>query len=609
MRRPSVALLLLLAAWAASPAEEISVTASADAARIGENDTLTLAIEVRGNSLPSVAEPALTGLADFTIASGPSSSSSTQMVWDRGGATITSVRRYSWALLPKRRGTLTIPSFPVVVGAATHRTREITVEVVAGSAKREGGSGGLQQGPFGAVRPGRRGEPAGDVFVEAVLDRKEAYVGEQVLLTYRIYTQLELTSLPQPRQLPALTGFWVEEIPVDPRSTISRKILRGKEYAEITLMKKAIFATRSGELPIEETIFEIMVRAPETDDPFAGFFQNARPLYRRTTPLALKVLPLPEAGRPESFQGAVGSFRLSVSADRTEAQVNEAVGLKVEVEGDGNLKTLGDPVLPEIPDCRRFDPKVEEQKRAVGDRVEGTRTWSYVLVPLAAGDRTIAPVRFAYFDPAARAYKELSGPPLRIRVSRGSAIAGGAEAGGVRREVVAMRRDIRFIKPAGRLGKGAERFRGGALFWLLLVLPLAANTALYAHLRRKEHLSANVGLFRFRRASRAARQRLRRAREIAAARDNVAFYAEVDRAITGYVADKFGVAGAGLTRERILEMLAEKGVAADLRDAAISCLERCDFGRFAPGGASRSHVQALVRQAEDLISRLEGALG
>jgi len=213
----------------------------------------------------------------------------------------------------------------------------------------------------------------------------------------------------------------------------------------------------------------------------------------------------------------------------------------------------------------------------VGDRVEGTRTWSYVLVPLAAGDRTIAPVRFAYFDPAARAYKELSGPPLRIRVSRGSAIAGGAEAGGVRREVVAMRRDIRFIKPAGRLGKGAERFRGGALFWLLVVLPLAANAALYAHLRRKEHLSANVGLFRFRRASRAARQRLRRARRSPRRGTTWPSTPRWTRAITGYVADKFGVAGAGLTRERILEMLAEKGVAADLRDAAISCLEQCDF--------------------------------
>src|SRR5262249_57948448 len=142
---------------------------------------------------------------------------------------------------------------------------------------RPGQGGPVSRGPCGQQQRGRRpAGPAGDIFVEATLDKKEAYVGEQVLLTYKLYTQVELASLPQPRQLPGYTGFWVEEIPVDPRSTIRRTVVRGKEYLELTLMKKAIFPTKSGDLSIDETAFEILVRA-QSDDPFDSFFNPAQP--------------------------------------------------------------------------------------------------------------------------------------------------------------------------------------------------------------------------------------------------------------------------------------------------------------------------------------------
>lgn len=593
----------------AAPSDDITVHGLVDAEKIGESDSITFTIEVKGSSLPNVEEPDLAGLSQFTIGSGPNVSSSTSVVWDGSGGRATSTRRFVYQLVPKTRGTLTIPSFAVVVGGKPYRTAEVHVEVVAGSVQPSRRSGPFQRGPFESS-PGERrsAPPAGDVFVEATLDRKEAYVGQQVILTYRIYTQVELASLPQAKQAPAYTGFWVEEIPVNPQASIERAVVRGKEYAQVTLAKKALFPTKSGDLPIEETLYEILARE-RSDDPFSRFFNPAQPLYRRTTPLSLMVLPLPSAGRPESFHGAVGSFKLSVVADRTEAQVNDAIGLTVKIEGDGNLRAAGDPVLPDLPDYKRFDPKVQDEKSSEGGRVTATRTWSYVLIPLAAGDRTIPPVRFAYFDPAAASYKELTGTPLTVKVSRAAGGTAVADGSSVRREVVAVGSDIRYIKPAQALGPGEAGLRHTGWFYALLLLPIAGNAALFVHLRRREHQAANVGLFRRRRASRTAKVRLRAARNLMTKADDAAFFAEVDRAATGFLADKFDESAAGLTRDRMLRLLEERGVAEDLRRRTLSCLERCDLGRFAARSSGRDQTEALLKQAEEVITSLERALG
>ncbi|HZE89940.1 MAG TPA: BatD family protein [Verrucomicrobiae bacterium] len=587
-------------------APEVTVRAAADADRIGDRDDLTLTIEIRGASLPPVAEPDLAGLADFSVANGPSTATSTSMVWDGGGAKVTTVKRYAWTLLPKRKGSLTIPSFAVVVGGTPFRTEEIKIEVESGSQKRaapQPQAGPFNLGPFGPRPQRKAAAPAGDIFVEATVDRKEAFVGEEILLTYKLYTQSELAALPQPRQLPSYTGFWVEEIPIDPRATIKRTVVRGKEYLELTLMKKALFPTKSGDLPLDETAFEILVRA-DSGDPFDSFFNPARPIYRRTDPMTVKVKPLPEAGRPDSFRGAVGKFSLTAATDRKEAQVNDAVGLTVKVEGDGNVRPIGEPVLPDLPDYRRYDPKVEEKSDIQADRVKGSRTWTYVLVPLSAGEKAIPPVRFSYFDPAAGAYREISAPPIPIKIARGSGAAAGAEPGGVRRDVVAVGRDIRYIKPESAYEGGNGL---GASAWLfgLLALPVVGNVAVYAHLRRRQRFAANVGLFRGRRASRVARSRLKRARALMSAGSEEAFFAEMDRAVTGYVADKFNLAAAGLTRQRMLDMLEHRGVPEDLRRRTIACLERCDFGRFAARQAARDQVTSLMAQGEEVLTSLE----
>jgi len=132
MRLSLLMSLLLAAATTLAAADEPTVTARSDARRIGEADSLTLTIAVEGRTDGLVEEPDLSGMADFTIAAGPSVSSSTSMIWRNGQASSSTSRQYSYILMPRRRGTLTIPTVTVKIGNRSYRTDPINVEVVEG---------------------------------------------------------------------------------------------------------------------------------------------------------------------------------------------------------------------------------------------------------------------------------------------------------------------------------------------------------------------------------------------------------------------------------------------------------------------------------------------
>ncbi len=608
---PLLAAAVLAAAGVAAGdravAAEPQVSARVSADRIGEGDSLSLTVEVRGDQVGGVEEPDLSGLADFTVAAGPSASTSTSMYWSGGRATSMTSRQFTYVLLPRRRGSLTIPTISVRAGDRVHRTDPITVEVVSGSgiAPRRGRA---LPGPRG--RGGEAETPAGEVLVEAQADRTEVYVGEQILLIYKVFTQAELAAVPTPQKLASYTGFWVEEIPNDPRASIHRVTRGGRSFVEITLMKKALFPTTSGALVVEESVFELPVRVSSRDPFDSLFFNPARSLYRKTTPITIHVKPLPAEGRPASFTGAVGRYTITAATDREQAGVNEAVGLRVAIEGTGNIRTVGEPALPRMADYKRYEPKVDEKKELSGDRLTGSKTWDYVLTPLAPGRQDIPPIRFAYFDPERGAYVDLASAPLTVDVQRSAEApdSAGGTPPQARREVVALGRDIRYIKPASALALGGAPFHRSAAFATLLALPLIGNAGLLLVVRRRRSLAADAEGTRLRRAPAFARRRLKRAHALLDPARSSEFHQEVARALYGYLGEVLGTPAAGLTQDRADEMLAARGVGEPVREDLRRRLLECDYARFAPVPAGADGMRSLLGSAGQAIARLDAAL-
>ena len=615
MRRFGAGLLLAFA-WAAPSAlaQDISVRARVDRARVAEGGQIVLTVDVSGPSLGEVAPPDVSGIVDFDIVGGPMPSSRFQWINGRTSST----KSYAYALRPRQTGTRTIPPLGLLVGGRTYRTQAIDIEVIPGGAGAAPPPGGALPGPAVRGGPGRPGgtaratpEPAGAprVLVTSEVDTRTAYVGQQVTLRVLLDTQTEILNLGT-KDNPTFPGFWTEEIKL-PENLELRRIQRGGEvYNEYTLMKRALFPTGSGPLTVPALTFQVQVRRRSQDPIESFFFTPTETLTRRTEPITIQVQPLPAGSRPDEFSGAVGNFSLTASADRTESQVNDAIGLKVKVAGDGNLSAVNALPLPELGDFKQYAPKVSTSTAVVADRLRGEKVWDYVLIPLAPGTQTIPPVRFSFFDPKTGAYRTLSSPAIPIQVARG-----GEGSAGVSGPIVAqsdvrqLRRDIHFIKQApGGLRDRSRPFYRTPLFAVLLLLPVAADLGVFVLARTRDSQRANAGQRRGRRARSLARRRLKEARRRMGPSTSRAFYAEVASALSDYVAAKFDTSAAGLTHDRIEELLAARGAPEVARREFHRCLEACDYARFAPASSGAEEMRRTLAAAEEIVVRLERSL-
>jgi len=617
--------LALLPGFRPGFAQDASVRAQADRTRVDEGGQVVLTIEISAANLGDVAPPDVSGIVDFDIVGGPMSSSRFQWINGRTSAT----KSFAYVLRPRKIGSLTIPPLGLLVGGKTYRTGSIEVEAIPGGGGSPGqrgmppaqvqrGGPGQPSGPgqFGGAGrlgpPGRAqtpAEPAPQVTVVADVDTRTAYLGQQITLRVLLDTQTEILNLGM-KDTPTFPGFWTEEIKL-PENLEMRRVQRGTEvYNEYTLMKRALFPTGSGALTVPAMTYQIQVRRRSQDPIESFFFTPTETITRRTEPITIRVETLPVASRPPDFSGAVGNFTLTVNADRKETRVNDAIGIKVKIAGEGNLNAVSSPPLAELSDFKEYAPKVTSSSSVVGERLRGEKTWDYVLIPLAAGAQTIPPVSFSFFDPRAGQYRTVSSGAIPIQVAR--AADGSVGTGGTfvsQSDVRQLRKDIHFIKQAGDgLADRSRLFYRAPLFMALLVLPVVANLGVYVFTRRRESLHANARQRRERKARSQARRRLKDARRRLSPSTSRAFYAEVARALTEYVAAKFDAAAAGLTHDRIEELLASRGSADEDRREFHRCLEACDYARFAPTSSDDKEMRRSLHAAEEILVRLERSL-
>ncbi len=608
----SMAVLLALAAGAAL-ADDAVVRAFLDRTEISAGEEITLSIEIAALSLDQAAPPDISRLEGFDVITGPSVSSRFQWINGRTSAS----RTYSYVLRPDGTGTLTIPALGVLVQGRTYRTRPITLTVNPPGTIRSP----YAPPPVAGPQPGRSippstpapgtGRAAGagaDVRVRVEADARTVYVGQQVTVRFLLDTQTDILNLAL-KDNPTFPGFWAEEIKLPENLDMKRVQIGADSFVEYTLMKRALFPTSPGQQTIPPVTYQVQVRRRSSDPIESFFFTPTETVTRRSDPIAITVLPLPAESRPPGFSGAVGSFNVSLAADRTEARVNDAIGVKFRITGEGNLNAVTASPLPELNDFKQFAPKVNASTSLQADRFRGEKVWDYVLIPLAAGTQTIPPVAFTFFDPVARAYRTVRSEPVSIQVARGEGGVGPSLPSVSQSDVRLLRRDVHYLKLArGGLEDWSRPFHTSPVFMALILLPVVADLGAALYARRRDASTASTRLRRERRARRVARKRLNEARRRMSPATARAFYAAVAQALTGYVGDKFDASGAGLTHQRIEELLAAHGAPEEKRSAFHRCLEACDYARFAPSSSGPDEMRKALAAAEETLVGLERTL-
>ncbi len=631
-------IVLLLLGARAAPGQEISVTAEVSRTRMNVDETLILTVSVSGSDLGDVPKPVLPEMQPFfVIGSTSSSSSSFNLV--NGKLSYSRSVRYIYQLKPRRTGTFVIDAAEVMLDGVTHETTPITIEVTPGA------TGSSQPGATGSSQPGAtRVAPSGGspstaagqsttagslqdaagtpdledtVYIRTTLDKRRAYLGEQVTVTHTLYTRLGLSNA-RYDVVPSYTGFWMEELFSAHHLDFMEEIIGGRRYAVAKLREIALFPTVTGELKLEPLSMICDVQAELSrrslfdsflSDPFDTFFSTTRQIRVVSGEQTVRVLPLPGAGRPDGFRNAVGDFSLKAMVDQPTTEVNQPVTLTIELTGEGNLKTVEDPELPPLGDFKEYQSGNRAEYASGGSRISGTKTWDHVLIPTVPGDHTIASLSFPYFDPDTDSYRVTTTDPVTITVLPASGTQA-AVVGVPRRSVVRqIREDIHYIKPESVfLGDQGEVLFRSTWYLLLHVLPVAAVLATVLYRSHAHRLRRDAGFARRRRAKSNALNLLRRSRQQLeqGAPDQV--FTGISNALYGYVADKCNLPTAGLTSSRIVELLRDRGVDEDTAALVRDCLDTCDLARFAPTAQTAGHAGDLLANARNGIESIESQL-
>jgi hypothetical protein len=605
-----VTVTLILAAVFTSAAQETSFKAQVDRATVamGEQFTLTLVLSnagrVGGQNLQ------LPNMSKFFILSGPNQSSSVQIV---NGA-MSSTVAYSYVLQPREMGRHTIGAASIEVGGTSLRTEPIDVEVVKGTA-----AAAKQQ----AGTPAELGKELDEnLFLRATVDRTQVTQGEQVNLTFKLYTRVSVVNYAVEKN-PSLTGFWAEDVEVPKNVQLTTETINGKQYRVGVIKRQALFPTQSGTLRISPMELQATVQVQSRSaDPFDAFFRD--PFGRnvnhtvRSNTISISVDPLP-ADSPPEFRGAVGQFAMSATVDKRTTRANEPVSLKITISGTGNIKLLESPV-PEIPpDFEQYPPKVTDMINRGQTRVTGSKTFEYLLLPRYPGLKVIKPLTFVYFDPIKKEFTRLRSPQIELNVEQGSASATPLITGLPREDVQVLSQDIRFIKVnASSLARRGEALHTSPGFIALLLAPLLGLGGALVYTRQRQVAMADAVGYRTRRAIKVAQRGLHEAEYLLkekagtkgepTSNQRLRFYAEVSRALSKYLGDKLGISQAEMSLDALTDTLRKRRVDPGLIHAVKTALESCDMARFAPTSLELPAMQKTYDEARRIIVELERTL-
>jgi hypothetical protein len=353
-------------------------------------------------------------LENLTVVGGPYQSTQVSIVNGR----MTQTRSWTYALQPRAEGPAVIG--PVTAGEET--APAIRIEVVAGSIRPQ--EPARRADPFGrdpfGTDPfedffGRRRQPRTEpkVLVEVVPSRTTLHVGEPLLLTYSLYTQVAWSNLAF-KEAPQFQGFWVEDLESPRNPPGEAATVGGEPYRRFPILRKLLFPTRAGALEIPPATLRITL-------PPRGFFDNGQTIERATKPVEVSVRALPDV---EGFSGAVGRFEASTSLDKEEVALGEAALLRFRVEGTGNLKWLDRPPEIDVPGAKVYPPQVKSDLEITPRGFEGSRTWEFVVIPETGGVLHVPPVDFPYFDPKQEEVVTSTTAALTLRVEGGTVPAG-----------------------------------------------------------------------------------------------------------------------------------------------------------------------------------------
>lgn len=607
MRKIIFLLFTILAAWQVKAADKVRFVAEA-ADVVVSGDQVRLVFTVNSQDIKDFRAPSIKG---FDVLMGPSRSQQSSIQIINGKRTSNSSTAFTYILLAGSPGTYTIPAASVEVNGEKVFSNAISIKVLPQD-QTSGNSGNNGGGSASSSRSQAAGSriSANDLFITATASKTTVHEQEAILLTYKVYTVVNLRQLYG--KMPDLKGFHTQEVELPQQKTFTLEHYKGRNYNTTIWSQYVLFPQQTGKLEIPSITFDgVIAQQTVSDDPFDAFFNGGGYVEVKkkiTTPkVVINVQPLP--AKPAGFSGAVGEFKLASSINATDVKTNDAVTIKLTLSGTGNMKLIGTPEVKFPQDFEIYDPKVTDDYKLTNSGLTGTKTFEYLAIPRHAGNFTIPAVEFTYFDLKSNSYKTLKTEAYNLKVAKGQGNADQVISDFTNKESVKMLgKDIRFIKLGSTsLRPKGDFFFGTVGYYLWYLIPLLLFVVFAVIYRQKALENANVAKVKTKKANKVATRRMKLAGKLLAENKKNEFYDEVLKALWGYISDKLSIPVSQLSKDNIEAELTNYGVQEALIAEFIGVLNECEYARYAPGNENEA-MDKVYSASVEVISKMENSI-
>ena len=577
--------------WAATARAEPEVTVTLDATpaevRVGEATRLEVRVRARGGRIQNLELNDLKKYPELEIVSHQTMRPMQFSFGFGSGVQKESSITNIFVLRPTVAGTYEFGPAVAKVDGKSYRSTPLTLVVLPAGGDTGGGAdqAAAPDATVDAELTGARYDER--AFLRTVVEPDEVYIGQQVNVTVYLYTRLRLSPQSVIPSKPSMDGFWVHDDPITSLQSETVPVM-GAHYRAYVLQRSAAFPQRSGELTIgpPNVTFDVGGRS---------LFDAPQRVQREGVPVAVNVKPLPQPGPADAV---VGRYTLQAWLDRTTADTGDAVTLRIDATGLGNVQDLRIN-LPPLVGVRTLQPAIRDQQHFQRGKLSGTRSWEWILIAETPGEHTVPPIELHFFDLDIEEYRAVSTPALSF-TSSGSAKRAPPAIEPVDTRPKPSAATFGPIRMYSALTRGETPMRDRGWFaWLLafppvlfLLVMLGAGAA-----RHREQRSATAGAVQ--------RQLVRSAENALQANDPRSFYDRIVASITHALDSRLGDPVAGLPHAKLRTRLVAEGFDDDLVQRVINELDGADFARFAASGVSKDEMERCRQRTAAIIERIQ----
>lgn len=576
--------LMVLFSTVASTAQ-VSFTAEASRSKLGINERLKVEFKVDANG-DNFMPPSFNG---FKRIGGPNQSISQS--WVNGKSTFQ--KTYTYFFQPQKRGKLTIGQAEITVDGQVFKTSPIEVEVTA-AVDTPNQSRAVAEASSG-------------IHLIAEVSKSKPFLNEGIYVVYKLFLSPTVNIRNwKPLDDPKFEGFWSQNINID-QLELKEGEFGGQPYRYVELRKTVLYPQKTGELTIEPLSLSVSVEVPTDRRDFFGrrmydvvdknFSANTR---------TIEVQPLPEEGRPENFSGAVGEFEFDITPNKNELDAQSTLQLTSKVKGKGNLKLFDLPEIQTPSSFEVYEPERSEKVRTSSAGMRGSISEQYTVIPEFKGEYLIEPTSFSYFNPRTKSYVTLESEPIKIQVNSGpeppkETQTASTEPSSKPQNLISSKTNFNYIKLNTNLKeKNDTQFFQSPLHWTLFLAPFLSIPFMLIFGKVSNKVT-DPQQAQMKRANKLVKRYLSEAKKNIG--NSKSFYESLERALHNYMKARLKIQTLDMQKEKIQELLSQKGVSSQTISAFLKLLESCELARYTP--TITEDMQTDFGKAAEVISEID----